>query len=283
MTATPTLTIAKKEFEDAARSKLLWGLTLVLLVVTVPSFYGLTDSPILDNATDAIAFFPLVFQNFIAPLTIIAAYRAVVGERESGSLRVLFGHPIVRRDVIVGKLLGRVALVAAVLSIGLLALGAVVAIAYGTLPLVVFVVMVSYVLFYGTVWTAVTVGVSAAVTSRLQAIASLLGLFMILGPFGIWRSVALPLAALISTGSASTAGIDPLDPNTWSTWYLYAQRVNPMDNFVQNSEFVASLADSSIGYPGNLTVQLFGIFVLLFWAMVPLAMGYWRFERTDLV
>lgn len=276
------LTIARKEFADAARSKLLWGLTLVLLVVTVPGFHGMTGGPILDGPTDAVTFVPLAFQNFVAPLAMIAAYRAVVGERETGSLRVLFGHPVTRRDVVAGKVLGRVALVATVLLVGTFALGAAVVVAYGTLPVTLFVVVAAYVVAYGAVWASVTVGVSAAVSSRLQAIAVVLGLFMFFGPFPVWKNVGLPLVALAATGSASTAGIDQLDPGTWPTWYLYAQRLNPMENFVQTRRFVASLADPSVGYLGSVEVQLFGVAVLLAWAAVPLAAGYVWFERSDL-
>lgn len=97
------IAIAKKDFEDAAHSKLLWGLTLVLLIVTVPSFYNMTGTSFLHGAADATEWLPSTFQNFVAPLAMIAAYRAVVGERESGSLRVLFGHPVTRRDLVIGK------------------------------------------------------------------------------------------------------------------------------------------------------------------------------------
>lgn len=55
-----------------------------------------------------------------------------------------------------------------------------------------------------------------------------------------------------------------------------------MENFARSREFVASLADPSIGYLGSLQVQLFGIVVLLVWAVVPLGLGYWQFKRTDL-
>lgn len=277
-----TLAIAKKEFEDAARSKLLWGLTLVLLLVTVPSFYGMTSTPFIDGAVDATEWLPGAFENFVAPLVMIAAYRAVVGERESGSLRVLFGHPVTRRDVVAGKVLGRVALVGVVLFVATLGLGAAVVAAYGTIPARLFATMSAYVVAYGAVWTAITVGVSAAAPSRLQAIAGMLGLFLFFGPFQLWRSLGVPLAALVFTGSASTAGISRLDPSTWPTWYLYAQRLNPMQNFMMGREFVGSLADPSIGYLGGIQVQLFGFAVLLAWAAVPLALGYWRFERADL-
>lgn len=88
--------------------------------------------------------------------------------------------------------------------------------------------------------------------------------------------------ALVATGSPSTAGIDRLDPSTWPTWFLYARRLNPMENFVQSRTFVASLVDPSVGYLGDVRVQLFGVGVLVAWATVPLAVGYWQFERADL-
>lgn len=281
MTST-ALVLAKKEFEDAARSKLLWGLTLVLLIATVPTFHGMTSSPIIDGAANAIAFFPQTYQNYVAPLAIIAAYRAVVGERESGSLRILFGHPVTRRDVVTGKLLGRIALVASVLLVGLLGLAATVVAVYGTLPVDLFAVVAVYVLAYGAVWTAVTVGVSAAVSSRLETIAVLLGLFMFFGPFRLWSALAVPIAAFAFGDSASTAGIDQLDPATWPSWYPYVQRINPMRNFELTREFVASLADPSVGYLGSQELQLFGFAVLLAWAVVPMVIGYRRFDAADL-
>jgi len=277
-----TRIIAVKEFEDAARSKLIWGLTLVLLVVTVPNFYNMAGSTVLDTAVDATQFLPSIFQNFIAPLAIIAAYRSVVGERESGSLRILFGHPVSRRSIVVGKALGRIALVAAVLLIGTLSLAVIVLLTYGTLPIALFGVISIYIVAYGAVWTGVTVGVSAAVTSRLQAIATMLGLFMFFGPFPIWTNIGLPVTAFVSTGSFSTDYINQLDPGTWPTWYLYAQRLNPMQNFTQSREFVASLVEPSVGYFGSLQVQLFGLGVLVVWVLAPLAIGYWQFERADI-
>ncbi|WP_255148789.1 ABC transporter permease [Halorarius halobius] len=278
----PVVALARKDLADAARSKLMWGLTAVLLVVTVPSFAGTVGSSFISGPADAVEWLPGVFQNFVAPVAMIAAYRSVVGERESGSIRTLFGHPVTRGEFIAGKLLGRVALVGVVLAVGMLALGGVVVATYGTLPVALFVAVTAYVVAYGAVWTAITVGVSAAVSSRLQAIAVMLGLFLFFGPFTLWQTFGLGAAALVATGRPSTAAIDPIDPATWPDWYLYAQRLNPMRNFEMTREFAASLGDPTIGYFGAVEVQVFGLAALVAWAAVPLAAGYWRFERADL-
>ena len=276
------VTIAKRDFADAARSKLLWGAVLVLLVVTVPDYLNMIDGDMIDSMEQAIRFIPVVFQFFVAPIAMITAYKAVVGERESGSIRVLFGQPATRRDLVFGKLISRSALLAVILAIATSGLGVATAATYGTLSVPLFVAIAGYVALYGVVWAGITVGVSAAVSSRLRAITGVLGLFLFFGPFQLWDRLAVPAFALAFTGSASTESIHTLRPSTWPAWYQYVLRLNPMQNFEQGRYFVASLADPSLG--GNAqAADLFGIAVFLTWFAVPLVIGYWRFERADLV
>lgn len=281
MTRTATA-IARNDVADAGRSKLLWGAVVVLLIVAVPDYLRMTGGELLATPTRAVRFVPQTLVNFVAPVALITAHRAVVGERESGSLRVLFGHPVSRRDVVVGKLLGRSALTAAVLCIAMAALGVVTVVQYGTLPLATFLAMTAYVVAYGVVWTAIVVGVSAAASSRLQAISAGLALFLFFGPFQLWGTLALPLFALAFTGSTSLEGISSLDPSTWPTWYEYVLRLNPMENFVQTRYAAASLVDSTTGVIGGTGLFGFAVIAAVLWAAVPVSVGYWRFERTDL-
>lgn len=272
-------TIAGADLDDAARSKLLWGAAALLLVVSVPGYLSVAGA-LLEQPTRGVRYFPLAVANYVAPVALIAAHRAVVGERESGTLRLLFGHPVTRRDVVAGKFLGRAALVGGVLSLACAGLGVATVSHYGTLPVVPFLTMTAYVVGYGVVWTGIVVGISAAAATRLRAIAAGLALFMVFGPFQIWRSIVVPLFTLLFTGSTS-AGIDQLDPNTWPVWYEYVQRLNPIENFVQSRYAVMSLVEpgSSVRDP---TMFLFGVLVMLLWAAVPLAAGYWRFQSGDL-
>lgn len=275
-------TIAKKDFTDAVRSKILWGTILVLLVITVPNYLSQNNGGLLDTPEEAVRFIPLVFQNYVAPIVMIAAYKSVVGERESGSLRVLFGFPATRRDFVFGKAIGRSALVTVILLAVTSAIGAIVVAIYGTLPLPRFVAIAGYVALYGVAWTGLTVGISAAVSSRLAAITAVLGLFLFFGPFQIWKLLVVPLFALAFTGSASTVGIHPLKISTWPTWYQYVQRLNPMENFTLTRHYIIRLVDPSIPASGHHAVNLFGIAILCAWFAVPLLVGYWRFERADL-
>jgi len=271
-------TVARADLDDAVRSKLLWGAAALLLVVSVPGYLSVAGA-LLEQPTRGVRYFPQALANYVAPVALIAAHRAVVGERESGTLRLLFGHPVTRGDIVSGKLLGRAALVGGVLSLACIGLGVATFAHYGTLPVLPFLAITAYIVFYGVVWTAIVVGVSAAAATRFRAIAAGLALFMLFGPFQIWQGVVIPLFALLFTGSTS-AGIDQLDPNTWPVWYEYALRLNPIENFVQSRYAVVSLVEQ--GSVRDPAVFLFGVLAMVLWAAVPLAVGYWRFQRSDL-
>lgn len=274
------VTIAKRDFLDVARSRILWGAIGVLLVVTIPDYFNMVTGELIDSPEQAVRFIPVVFQNFVAPIAMITAYRSIVGERESGSLRVLFGHPATRRDFVFGKLLSRSVFLAVIFSIVSLGMGFVTIQVYGSVPILLFIAITGYVASYAIVWAGITVGVSSAVSSRLQSISIVLGLFLFFGPFHLWDRLAVPLFALIFSGRASTAGINELDPSTWPIWYQYTLRLNPIRNFANGRYFIPDLVDP--GFRDLATVDLLGILVLVFWFAVPILLGYWRFESVDL-
>lgn len=275
------LVIAKRDFIEAARSRLLWGAVLVLLVVTIPDYLGMINGDLVRSMQQAVRFMPMVFQYFIAPIAMITAYKAVVGERESGSLRILFGHPATRRDFVLGKLISRSALLVIILSIATLGLGIVTMITYGSLDIPLFGAILGYIALYGVVWAGITVGISAAASSRLQAITGVLGLFLFFGPFQLWNRLALPVFSLLFTGSTSMSGINSLRPSTWPVWYQYVLRLNPMSNFVEGRIYLDRLIDPAVPASGHHMVNLFGWAVLIAWCVVPVLLGYWRFERAD--
>lgn len=273
------LAVARNDLADAARSKLLWGAAILLLVVSVPGYLSIT-SALLERPVQGVRYFPGTVVNYVAPVALVVGHRAVVGERESGRLRLLFGHPVTRWDVVAGKFLGRATLIAGVLSLTCLGLGVATVVHYGTLPPLLFLAMLAYILCYGVVWVGAVVGISAAASTRLQSLTGGLGLFMVFGPFQIWEELLLPLFTVLFTGSTSLSGIDPLEPSSWPLWYEYVLRLNPMENFVQTRFGVAALVDSEQGL-GDPQLFLFGVVVLLLWGTVPLGIGYWRFEAAD--
>ena len=102
--------VARKDFEDAARSKLLWGLIAVFvafLVMSLLSAEELFPDAVTVDAATALSGVAMLAQLFVPGIELVAGYMAVVGERRSGSLRVLLSYPFSRFDVVAGKLVGR--------------------------------------------------------------------------------------------------------------------------------------------------------------------------------
>lgn len=115
------LTIAGKEFDDAVRSRSLWaaGVVLVGALVAVTAGYAVV-SP--RPTTPTLVAYLVALTKWLVPVTaLVAGYDAVVGERTAGTMRLLFGFPYTRGQVLLGKAIGRFAAVIAPVTVGLLA------------------------------------------------------------------------------------------------------------------------------------------------------------------
>ncbi|MFB6129980.1 MAG: ABC transporter permease, partial [Salinigranum sp.] len=86
--------VARKEFSDAVRARILWGIVAVIGVLTggitlaTRFLPGIEPNPLvgLGAATEFAA-------TLVPILSLVAAYLSIAGERESGSLKVLLGLP----------------------------------------------------------------------------------------------------------------------------------------------------------------------------------------------
>ena len=54
-----------------------------------------------------------------------------------------------------------------------------------------------------------------------------------------------------------------------------------MSNFVEGRIYLDRLIDPAVPASGHHMVNLFGWAVLVAWCVVPVLLGYWRFERAD--
>ncbi|WP_123538654.1 ABC transporter permease [Halosimplex salinum] len=281
------LTIARKDLTDLARSKLLWGAALVMLALTVPQTYDEATSSwdVLVDGTQDQLLIPFVL--FAGPVAIVAAYASVAGERESGSLRVLLSFPTDRGAVLLGKALSRTLLLLAVSLGTYLVLGGVLIQAYGTLDGAEYLLDAGLLAAFTFAWAGLSVGVSAAVATKVRAVAVLFGLYLALGPLALWKATVVRLVGALVEGP----GFDPSElrglTNAGSEtpeWYLYVGRLNPVQATLAANDWTShSLTPSawSTGH-GSLTHNAFGVAAVVAWGVVPLAIGYWRFGRADL-
>lgn len=283
--------VARKDFQDAIRSRVLWLLSvlfvlfisaMVLAFSEFESFLagGQPGAPPQGAAVNFNLYLFLAGATtlFVSVTALVASYKSVAGERESGQLKLLLGLPHSRRDVLLGKVVGRTGVIAVPLLAGfLVALG--VAVVLG-----VDVVLAEYALFalltalYALVYVAIVVGVSATTGSTTRATAGAISIFVVLEV--LWEAV--PTAVLF--GYYVLTGQDvPTSTAAYPEWFHVVTRLAPSTayNAARNAVLPKS---ASVAVPGDsfLLNDWLGFVVLAFWLVVPLAVGYWRFEVADL-
>lgn len=298
------LVVARKEVADTVRSRVLWLVSVLFVsIFALPPVLLLyfdigrklqaktgrqlsTNAVLLSNpslADVAALLVPLV--------AIFVAYAAVVRERQSGSLKFLLSLPHTRADVVVGKLVGRTAVLVAPITLSLAITAAVLLPTRLTFDAVGFLTFTVLTLVLGAVFVALAVGVSAATSTTRRAMVGSVGVFVYLALF--WKSLASGIGRLLSSQlGVSTA--------TRFEVVLFVRLLNPTDAY-------RSLLYSLLGSPEALArARLLGGFqrlgamqaigrdvplylsdwmvatVLLAWVVVPLAVGYRVFERADL-
>ena len=291
--------IARKDFEDVVRSRMIWGITAIFLLLMGIVTFGASAQIEDPSATDVIFFFTNVGgQIFVPIIALVVGYMAIVGERQSGSLRVLFGLSHNRRDVLFGKLASRTGvIVVATLAACAFAAALMVAL-FGTLPVGTLLGFVALTLLLGAAFTGIAVGVSAMTDSRMQAMGGAIGSYLLFTM--LWHPLVAGVYYLLE---GELVGLEA------PTWYLFALRLNPLEAYRQAiSSLIESFVPALIGWenivedvpagsfqgdalllsnrvagevPFYLT-EPFAAVVLLGWLVVPVAIGYRRFERADL-
>jgi ABC-2 type transport system permease protein len=237
----------------------------------------------------------MLAQLFVPGIALVAGYMAVVGERRSGSLRVLLSHPFSRGDVVAGKLVGRLLVTVTALGVGYVVASVLVVVLYGVPDAWTFAGFVGAGVLVGLTFTGLAVGGSAAAASRGRAMTLTIGSFMAMVFF--WKPLA---AGLYYAVTGSLPGLRA------ERWYFLLKRLNPLEAFrvlasealdepvsavpelpVEDVPATATpaqldLANRLVGEVPFYLEPWFSVVVLVAWGVVPVLVGYWRFEHLDL-
>ena len=279
--------VAEKDFRDAIRSRLLIVLTLLFTLFSAGAAYLVTEidppqqAAFTGEVTTVLLISGLVSATavFIPIVSIAVAYRSLAGERDSGSLKLLLSLPNSRFDVVLGKFIGRSGVVAAALFVGF-AVGIVVtaslADAFSPLEYVVF---VGISMLFSFVFIAITVGVSAFTSSTSRAAYGAFGLFVVFQ--FLWSSLAQGVAYAVN--GFSFEGIEEGD----AVFELFQVLtiLDPTAAYQQGTLWVVRRVAEEGESTSDLAFYLqdwFGFIVMALWIVVPLAIGYTRFESSDL-
>lgn len=279
------VTVARQDFEYAARSYLLWAVVglfaaLVVLVASLPVLI----SPGSFTAV-AVVWLVTVLAGLLVPLiAVVAGYLAVAGERESGTLKILLSLPPTRRDVVLGKFLGRSGVVLASILAAMLVAVLVSLLVYGTVPLWGYALATALTAMLGVSFVGLVVGVSAATSTHQRAMAASVGLYVLFVAF--WDLLVQAVQFFLDLGLSVRLGPDLV---TFLTVVSPGKTYGRLVDSVLLPDLVgsgaANLVSTTPVTPSGGPFFLQDWFVLLVvvgWTVVPLALGYWRFDRADL-
>jgi ABC-2 type transport system permease protein len=273
--------IIKKEIQQSIRSYSLVGIASFFLLFAIflaaiqwiPVPYR--NSPV-DQST-------LVLLNsmrqagvfFVPLLGLGIGYNAIAGERESGSLKLLLGLPNTRREVVFGKFIGRTVVVGGVIVACYTIVWIIVVMSYGFLDFVIFGLYTLLTVCNGAVYVAIPLGFSAGMKSRQWALSGAIGIYALL-MLG-WDALLYGLQLVIYGAQPPAGGLPE--------WFNLIGLLNPSTAFMFAVRAVIPEYYSLTFYPQSDALYLqdsVGFVILLFWIIVPLVLGYLRFEKSDI-
>lgn len=274
--------VARKDFQDAVRSRSLWTLSVVFVGLAMLTTFMYIEFPELLGGEEELSgvglglFLAGIASLFIGLTAIVIAYKALAGERELGSMKLLLGLPHTRRDVVFGKVLGRTATLAIPIVVGFGAAGL-----YGYLMISAF-SFVDYLIFLGLTvvfalaFVSIVVGISGSTGSTSRASALAVGFFLLFEL--IWDGISFGIVYVVN-GFAL--------PETMPNWLYIVNQIPPSSAYT--TSMMALIPDAVVmGDSAAREIDAFyatewlGVVMLVFWIVVPLAIGYRRFSRADL-
>lgn len=292
--------VARKDFADSIRSRGLWVVSAIFLVLFVVPAYFVAQGvggAVMQQTGEQISsdsFINLLssFVAFLIPIVaVVLAYAAVAGERDSGTLKLLLALPHSRRDVVLGKIVGRSAVIVLPILLGFLAAAVVFLITPVSLEIGNYVVFALLSALLGVVFVSLAVGISAAADSRRRAMLGNVGIYVVFALF--WGSFAEGIVNLLNEYTdvgfemlvrvqLATRLLNPTDAYQSLAAILWTQdalgaRLSLFGGGLAGQVYAQAL-DPLPAYFSNPVVAV----VFLGWLVVPPVLGYLVFRDADL-
>lgn len=293
--------VARKDFEDVIKSGMFWAVMGVSLLLMAIVTFGVSTGGLDEQGQEIVysLFDTLGTQLVIPVVALVFAYMAITGERESGSLRILFGLGHNRRDVVVGKFASRsgVMIIGALVSCAVVA-GLILSL-FDSFDTDIFYGFVGMTVLLTLAFTGIAIGVSAMSRTRARAMSAAIGSYV------LFKLLWHPFVGIIHYAlEGELAGAEAPD------WYLGLLMLNPLEAYSdtlgqlldqptfslidysaivedipreamrdQTALFLANRAGEEVPF---FLEEWFAAVVLLAWFVVPVLVGLWKFERADL-
>lgn len=258
--------VARKDFQDALRSRRLLTLVVVFVLFILGTEYLLVE--VLGtgvSSAEALVVGLITPTLILVPLIgLVTGYKSIAGERESGSHKLLLTLPHSRADVVIGKLLGRTAVVFVAILCGFVAGGLLAFVLIGGFEVTPFLVYFALTLLYAAAFVALGIGISAASGSTNVAVLASFGTFV------FFQFVWVFVVGLIQS---------EWFPDSYPDLFEVLYRLSPLVSYGSSlGAFLDDAATATVFYEEG----WFGLLVLVLWGVVPLGLGYLRFRSVDL-
>lgn len=272
-------TVVRADLSVLRRSKLAWSVFAFLLLPTFGAFYRSIDSHPVGKTSEGITAVTTAVMIVIPIVALVSSILAIAAERETGTIRFLLGFPNDRFEIVLGKVVSRATLVNGGLGLGFLFVGLMAIVWADSVPLDMLVQSMLLTMLFATSYIGLAVGISAAVTNQARAFTVAVGSYFFWTiawlpsfPYSASASVQSLLAGLLGheLSPSTVVNIEILNP---MVAYLQATQVlgPSFEKMARNSSTANVLASPSVA-----------IAMLVAWAVLPLALGYWRFRNSEI-
>jgi len=272
------LIVARKEIQEGLRNRWVLATTLLLAGLALSlTFLGSAPTGTVGvRALDVVIVSLSSLTIFLLPLiALLISHDAIVGEMERGTMLLLLSYPVGRWQVLLGKFIGHLSILAFATLLGYGAAAGALAVTGAEIDAqswVAFATMIGSSILLGAAFIAVGYLVSALVRERGTAGGIAVGIWLV---FVLIYDMALLGLLVVDQGQVLSGGLlnallllNPAD----------AYRLFNLTGSAGVSAFsgMAGVAQSATLSPSTLLAALAA------WALVPLALAAFAFSRREL-
>jgi ABC-2 type transport system permease protein len=218
---------------------------------------------------------------FVPLIAVLASYGTIAGENESGSLALMLSLPHSRRDVLLGKVIGRTGVVGVPIVIAYVAAGLLLA-GKELLAIGSFLLFGALTVALGLAFVGIGIGISAIATSSLRAAIGSFGLY-------VWFVAFWDPITTIARTAAEFAGLSSRE--FFQTWF-FLKELSPIRSYAAVTSFAVGdstqwIVESAAATRGAETLPFyitpqFNLLLVALWAILPVLIGLHRFSNRDL-
>lgn len=272
------LIVARKEVQEGLRNRWVLATTLLLaaLALTLTFLGSAPTGNVGVRALDVVIVSLSSLTIFLLPLiALLISHDAIVGEMERGTMLLLLSYPVARWQVLLGKFVGHLAILAFATLVGYgVAAGALIGTgaAVDAQSWTAFASMIGSSILLGAVFIAVGYLISARVGERGTAAGIAIGIWLV---FVLIYDMAL-LGVLVMDQGQTVSGV------ALNALLL----LNPTDayrlfNLTGSSNVSAFSGMAGVAQASTLSPPVL-LAALITWALVPLALAAFAFSRREL-